>query len=208
MSETPQADRKLSYRSARRTVVLCVSIVSVMTAMAFAAVPLYDLFCRVTGFGGTPLRADAGPDVVLDRQISVRFDANVAGGLGWDFRPQQREVTINVGENGLMFYVARNASGRDTTGTATFNVTPNIAGQYFVKVQCFCFEEQTLAAGEAVDMPVAFYVDPAIVEDPDLKTLPQITLSYTFFEVEGEAAQEVSRADEGQPQLDPSGTDG
>lgn len=191
-----------------RVVVLCVSIVSVMTALAFASVPLYDLFCRVTGFGGTTQRADAGADHVLDRTIAVRFDANVSGGLNWAFRPEQREVRLKVGESGLMIYVARNDSDREMTGTATFNVTPTIAGQYFVKVQCFCFEEQTLAAGETIDMPVAYYVDPAIVDDPDLKTLPEITLSYTFFPVDEPQTQSVSRAPQQSPALDRSGQGG
>ncbi len=208
MTDRPQSSEPLNRRKAVRTVVMCVSIVSVMTALAFASVPLYDLFCRVTGFGGTPLRADAGADTVLDRQISIRFDSNVAAGLGWDFRPKEREVTINVGANGLAFYVARNTRGHDTTGTATFNVTPNIAGQYFVKVECFCFQEQTLAPGEAVDMPVAFYIDPAIVDDPDLKNLPQITLSYTFFEVDEPEERTVSQAGEQNAPAGQVGSDG
>ena len=117
-------------------------------------------------------------------------------------------MTVNVGANGLAFYVARNTGDHDTVGTATFNVTPNIAGQYFVKVECFCFQEQTLAPGEAVDMPVAFYIDPAIVDDPDLKNLPQITLSYTFFEVDEPEERTVSRAGEQNAPAGQVGSDG
>ena len=179
-----------------RTVFVCVSIVAVMTGLSFAAVPLYNLFCRTTGFGGTTQRADAGigADHVLNQTISVRFDANVSNDLNWDFRPEVRETRLKIGENAMMVYVARNRSDHKTTGTAAFNVTPAIAGQYFVKIACFCFTEQTLAAGEQVDMPVTYYIDPAIVDDPDLKYLPEITLSYTFFPAEESESPSVSQA--------------
>jgi cytochrome c oxidase assembly protein subunit 11 len=169
-----------------RMVFYCLGIVATMTGAAFAAVPLYDLFCRVTGFGGTTQRAETAPAQILDQTISVRFDANVASGLPWTFAPEAREVRLRVGESGLMVYVARNDGSTANAGTASFNVTPTIAGQYFVKVQCFCFTEQELQAGESMDMPVAFYVDPEIVNDPDLQGLPEITLSYTFFPDEDE----------------------
>jgi len=164
-----------------------------MTGAACAAVPLYDLFCRVTGFGGPTQRAETAPDKILDQTISVRFDANVANGLPWAFAPEAREVRLRVGESGLMVYVAENNGPDATSGTASFNVTPTIAGQYFVKVQCFCFTEQELQAGERMDMPVAFYVDPEIVNDPDLQTLPEITLSYTFFP-DSDAGDDVAEA--------------
>ena len=179
------AAEELAHRSSKRSDVrvalYCLGIVATMTGAAFAAVPLYDLFCRVTGFGGTTQRAETVSDQILDETISVRFDANVANGLPWAFAPEVREVRLRVGESGLMIYVAENTGPAATSGTASFNVTPTIAGQYFVKVECFCFTEQELQAGESMDMPVAFYVDPEIVNDPDLQDLPEITLSYTFF---------------------------
>lgn len=185
-----------------RTVIACAAIVASMTGLSFAAVPLYDLFCRTTGFGGTTQRAAQGADTVLDQTISIRFDSNVSDGLHWKFRPEVRETRIKIGENAMMVYVAQNLSDHTTTGTAAFNVTPPQAGQYFVKVACFCFEEQTLAAGETVDMPVAYYVDPAITEDPDLQSLPEITLSYTFFPAEETDSPSVSQAPETAPALD------
>ncbi|MEO1199428.1 MAG: cytochrome c oxidase assembly protein [Pseudomonadota bacterium] len=171
-----------SHRHAR-VAVSCVAFVAFMTGMSFAAVPLYDLFCRVTGFGGTTQQADAASTTVIDRDIAVRFDANVAQGLPWEFGAEQVEVELKVGENGLMFYTAENLFEHATMGTATFNVTPLKAGQYFVKTACFCFTEQTLESGERVEMPVAFYVDPRIADDPELDNVHTITLSYTFFPV-------------------------
>ncbi|MCB1477586.1 MAG: cytochrome c oxidase assembly protein [Tepidamorphaceae bacterium] len=187
-----------------RTVFICVSIVAVMTGLSFAAVPLYNLFCRTTGFGGTTLRADAGigADQVLDQTISVRFDANVSNDLNWSFRPEVHETRLKIGENAMMVYVARNKSDHKTTGTAAFNVTPALAGQYFVKIACFCFTEQTLEPGEQVDMPVTYYIDPAIVDDPDLKHLPEITLSYTFFPAEESESPSVSQAPASSSPLD------
>ncbi|MFN0262588.1 cytochrome c oxidase assembly protein [Tepidamorphus sp. 3E244] len=185
-----------------RTALVCASVVAIMTGAAFAAVPLYDLFCRTTGFGGTTQRAEASSGQVLDQTISVRFDANVSNDLNWAFRPEKRETRVKVGENALMIYVARNDDDRETTGSASFNVTPPAAGQYFVKVECFCFTEQTLAAGEQVDMPVAYYIDPAIVDDPDMTGLPEITLSYTFFPTEKEDSPSVSQAPATLPKLD------
>ncbi|MEM8878889.1 MAG: cytochrome c oxidase assembly protein [Pseudomonadota bacterium] len=188
----------LAYRNSRRSdarvALYCLGLVATMTGAAFAAVPLYDLFCRVTGFGGTTQRAETVSDQILDQTISVRFDANVANGLPWDFAPEAREVRLKIGESGLMIYVARNTSRLANSGTASFNVTPTIAGQYFVKVECFCFTEQELQAGESMDMPVAFYVDPDIVNDPDLQELPEITLSYTFFP-DGEDEDDVAETE-------------
>ena len=149
--------------------------------MSFAAVPLYRAFCQVTGFGGTTQQADAAPRRVLDREITIRFDGNVADDLGWSFRPRERQVTLRVGEVANIAFQAENHSAATSTGTATFNVTPNSNGAYFNKIACFCFTEQTLAAGESIDMPVQFFVDPAISDDKELDFIDTITLSYTFF---------------------------
>lgn len=155
-----------------------------MVALAYASVPLYDLFCRVTGYAGTTQRADVAPTQILDREMTVRFDANTAAGLDWHFVPDGPPVTLKVGETALAFYRAENRAAVPVTGTATFNVTPQKAGVYFSKIDCFCFTEQTLAPGEAVPMPVSFFIDPAIAEDPDLDDVKTITLSYTFFPLE------------------------
>lgn len=165
-----------------------------MVGLSFASVPLYDLFCRVTGFGGTT-QVGAGSADVIDRDVTVRFDASVNKDLPWSFRPKSQPVSMKVGESSLAFYRAENLSDRDTLGTATFNVTPIKAGQYFVKIDCFCFTEQALSPGQSVDMPVTFYVDPAISEDPDLDDVHTITLSYTFFPKKGEAGEQVSSLD-------------
>jgi cytochrome c oxidase assembly protein subunit 11 len=154
-----------------------------MTGLAFASVPLYRIFCQVTGFAGTPVRAASAPGAASG-QIGVRFDANVNSGLPWRFEPVQRTVKIVPGERVQIAYRATNLVARATTGTATFNVTPALAGQYFSKIECFCFSEQTLKAGESVDMPVVFFVDPKLRQDPAIKDLDEITLSYTFYPVE------------------------
>lgn len=165
----------------RSIVIVCVLIVGGMTGMAYAAVPLYDMFCRVTGYGGTTQVAERSSDVILDREMTIRFDAGVAKGMPWDFAPKERRVTVRVGENRLAYYAAHNPTDRTITGTATYNVTPQKAGIYFNKIACFCFTEQVLAAGESVDMPVTFFVDPALADDPEMDDVKTITLSYTFF---------------------------
>ena len=152
-----------------------------MTAMSFAAVPLYDLFCRVTGYGGTTQRAESASDRIGDLRVKVQFDARLNTGMPWQFRPMQREITLRVGEQGMAFYEAVNPTDGPVMGISTFNVTPAKAGQYFNKIECFCFTEQTLAPGERVEMPVAFFVDPALAEDPATRDVKTITLSYTFF---------------------------
>jgi cytochrome c oxidase assembly protein subunit 11 len=177
----------------RRTLLSLVMIAVGMGCMAYASVPLYRLFCQVTGFGGTTQRAERAPGTVADRVITVRFDANVAD-LPWRFEPVQREVAAKVGEPQLIHYRAHNAGGRPLTGQATFNVTPDKAGQYFDKIQCFCFTEQTLKGGEAVDMPVQFFIDPAILGDRNLDDVSTITLSYTFFRAKNQAADRVATA--------------
>ncbi|MFP1631741.1 cytochrome c oxidase assembly protein [Zhengella sp. ZM62] len=162
-----------------------------MVGAAYAAVPLYDLFCRVTGYGGTTQRVDTYSDRVLDRDITVRFDANTSG-VPWDFQPQKRSVTLKIGETTQISYLAHNRTDRTVTGSATFNVSPSLAGAYFNKVQCFCFTETTLKPGESLDMPVVFYVDPDIVDQQELKDLRTITLSYTFFPVDAEGSPVAS----------------
>jgi cytochrome c oxidase assembly protein subunit 11 len=164
-----------------RIAVGCAAFFASMIGAAYASVPLYQMFCQVTGYGGTTQRVDQYSDTVLDRDITVRFDANVNSGLPWTFQPDQRDVTIKIGETTQIGYTATNKFSTPTAGKATFNVTPELAGAYFNKVECFCFTDTTLKPGETLDMPVVFFVDPAIVDDPDLKNIRTITLSYTFF---------------------------
>lgn len=177
---------------------VCLGVFVGMVGMAYAAVPLYDLFCRVTGYGGTTQRVTQYSDRVLDRQITVRFDANTAGGLPWEFKPVARSVSMPIGETVEARYTARNTFTAPTRGTATFNVAPALAGAYFNKVECFCFTETELAPGESTEMPVVFYIDPDIVDVPDLAHVETITLSYTFFPKDGDepvaAASEASAA--------------
>lgn len=176
----------------RLTVLLPVVLLAMMGTMVYYAVPLYQLFCQVTGYGGTTQQALDAPGSVSERSVRVTFDATVNPSLPWRFRPAQRAVEVQVGEERLAFYEAENISDRTVVGSATFNVTPAKAGQYFVKIDCFCFTEQVLQPGERVDMPVSFFVDPAIMEDPNLDDVEVITLSYTFFrnkQAEDELAQ-------------------
>jgi cytochrome c oxidase assembly protein subunit 11 len=161
--------------------VSCLAVVIGMVGLSYAAVPLYDLFCRVTGYGGTPQRAAAAPGIVGDRVISVRFDTNTDRQLPWTFQPEQRSVTVKVGENRLVFFRAVNNSDRPVVGHATFNVVPDRAGRYFNKIQCFCFTEQRLDPGQSVDMPVSFFIAPEILTDRDGRDINEITLSYTFY---------------------------
>jgi cytochrome c oxidase assembly protein subunit 11 len=154
-----------------------------MLGLAFASVPLYRAFCQVTGFGGTTQKAEAAPGAVAG-QIGVRFDANIDPALPWKFEPVQETVRIHPGARTTIYYEATNYTARSTTGQAIFNVTPEIAGKYFSKIECFCFTEQTLKPGETVKMPVIFFVDPKLRDDPDTKHIDEITLSYTFYPVE------------------------
>jgi len=165
---------------------VCVAFFGGMIGMAYAAVPLYAMFCQMTGYGGTTQRVEQYSDRVLDKKITVRFDANVSGGLPWDFKPVQRDITMKIGETAQIHYAASNPFSTPTAGRATFNVTPEMAGAYFNKVECFCFTDTTLKPGETLDMPVVFYVDPDIVDVPELKDITTITLSYTFFPIETE----------------------
>jgi cytochrome c oxidase assembly protein subunit 11 len=178
---TPAETRQSGTTRARLTALACVGVVAGMVGLSYAAVPLYRLFCQVTGYGGTTRIATVAPDRIGARVITVRFDGNVAPGLAWKFMPEQKSIEVRVGETALAYYRALNVTGRSTAGTATFNVTPLQAGAYFNKIDCFCFSEQTLMPGQSADMPVSFFVDPAIEDDPDLRHVTTITLSYTFF---------------------------
>jgi cytochrome c oxidase assembly protein subunit 11 len=159
-----------------------------MLGLAYASVPLYSLFCQATGFGGTTQRAAEAPKQQLENTITIRFDANTAQSLPWKFNPVQQTMTVKIGEPALAHYEAVNQSNDTITGTAGFNVTPVAAGAYFDKIQCFCFTEQTLKPGERVDMPVQYFVDPAILDDPDAKGIKEITLSYTFYPADKKTA--------------------
>ncbi|CAN7498786.1 cytochrome c oxidase assembly protein [Pararhizobium sp. LjRoot235] len=159
----------------------CLAFAFGMVGMAYAAVPLYDVFCKVTGYNGTTKRVEQASDVILDRTIKVTFDANTAPGLPWDFKPVQREIELKIGETVQVEFEATNLSKKPTTGQAVFNVTPMAAGAYFNKVQCFCFTETTLQPGEKMTMPVVFFVDPEIVNTVETKGINTLTLSYTFY---------------------------
>ena len=184
MSHPSQQQRNL------RVLMVLVGVVAGMTGLAYASVPLYRLFCQVTGFDGTPQRAAAAPTEISDRTIRVTFTADVAAGLGWKFQPLQRNLELKVGENKLAFYVAENLESEPVTGRATFNVSPEVFGPYFSKIECFCFTEQTLQPGQRIEMPVSFFIDPAVLDDPQLKKLNDVTLSYTFFRAADDGAAE------------------
>jgi cytochrome c oxidase assembly protein subunit 11 len=179
MTEHPPTQS--SSRRNLRTAVLCFGLVLSMIGAAYAAVPLYRLFCETTGYGGFPQRSASAPGTRDDRLMVVEFDANTGLGLPWTFAPAQRRLTVKLGEEAIAYFRAVNHSTKPVTGTAVFNVTPSLAGRYFSKIQCFCFIEQTLQPRQSVDMPVVFYVDPKIAGDEDLAQLKTITLSYTFY---------------------------
>ncbi|MDE1132372.1 MAG: cytochrome c oxidase assembly protein [Ascidiaceihabitans sp.] len=168
----------------QKTVAQTVSLVVLMGGLAWASVPFYDWFCRVTGFGGTTGISTVAPDDVLEQTIKVRFDASLHSDMDWDFKPEVHEMEMRIGETGLAFYEAHNPTDRPIAGQASYNVTPYQAGYFFNKIDCFCFEEQVLQPGETVMMPVSFYVDPEIVTDRDAKYVHTITLSYTFYEID------------------------
>ena len=178
-----------------------VGVVAAMTGLSFAAVPLYRIFCAATGFNGTPQRAQRAPTEISERVVTVTFTADVAKGLGWRFQPMQRSLDMKVGETKLAYFVAENLESRPVTGRAVFNVSPDLYGAYFNKIECFCFTEQTLQPGQRVEMPVSFFIDPAMLKDPELKSLNDITLSYTFFRAEDDgknAEQKVGQAENSQ----------
>jgi len=201
MNDAPQ--HRLGSVGQRRNLLValaCAAFVAAMVGMAYASVPLYTWFCRATGFGGTTQVAKAGPKASLDRLVTVRFDANVGGGLPWKFEPEQIAVDVKLGEVVTILYKVTNESARETAGIATYNVTPPTVGGYFTKINCFCFTEQRLKPGEQRDMPVVFYVDPAMARDSEQDDLNTITLSYTMYPVR---APEKPVA--GAPPPDPSG---
>jgi cytochrome c oxidase assembly protein subunit 11 len=185
----------------RRTALRLLVVVPVMLAASYAAVPLYDLFCQVTGYGGTTSVAEAPSGEVLDRTVRVRFDANTAPDMPWTFRPLDRTMEVRLGETAMAFYEAHNPTDERVAGTASYNVAPYSAGSFFAKIACFCFEMQVLEPGERVEMPVSFYVDPALLEDAEGRHVRDITLSYTMHrttlpetEIETETGSETARA--------------
>jgi cytochrome c oxidase assembly protein subunit 11 len=184
--ETKGLNSSASPRRSRRDVIVafgCGVFVAAMVGAAYAAVPLYNWFCRTTGFGGTTQVASAAPGQVLQRTLTVRFDGNVSGGLPWRFEPETRTVTVRIGEPHTVYYKVTNEAARETVGQASYNVTPPTVGAYFSKLNCFCFTEQRMKPGETRDMAVVFYIEPALVKDSDQDGLNTITLSYTFFPV-------------------------
>lgn len=185
------ADLTKANRSNVKVAAICGFVFCAMVGLSFASVPLYQIFCQVTGYGGTTQRAEEGSDVILDREIIVSFDANVAPGLDWDFKPKQRKVRVKLGQMVEIMYQATSTASQRSTGTAIFNVAPFEVGGYFNKIDCFCFTEQPLSAGESVDMPVVFFIDPELDKDENLKNVKEITLSYTFFELPKDGEDET-----------------
>ena len=201
-TDMPGAPGKRASRRRAATALILGGVVCGMVGLSFGAVPLYRLFCQVTGFGGTTQVAEEAPVEIGERVVTVRFNADTARDLPWYFKPEQREIKVRVGEMAMAVYNAVNQSDRALIGTSTFNVTPVKAGAYFNKIECFCFEEQTLAPGERADFPVSFFVDPDIVEDRRLDDVSTITLSYTFF-ARGEGVTEAALIDDTAGDLSP-----
>ena len=195
MTDKPQTapdNGQANQQKANRRVAVSAGVMALaMIGVSFAAVPLYDMFCRVTGFGGTTQVAESAPGAVSDRVITVRFDASLNRKMPWRFEAPNAAVDLPVGESGLAFYRAKNPTDRMITGTATYNVSPPEAGIYFSKIDCFCFTEQVLRPGEEVDMPVSFFIDPDILTDREMDDVKTITLSYTFFEATEQASVEA-----------------
>lgn len=193
-TEAPRADR--TRRSNRRVALVLAGVVAGMVGVSFAAVPLYSIFCAVTGFGGTTRIADAAPGASTEhRKFTVRFDSNVGEGLQWEFVPAVKTTEVEVGVEKLAFYRATNTSDTPIVGTAAFNVTPHKAGPYFMKIACFCFTEQVLKPGQTVDMPVQFFLDPELLKDPKMDGVTTVTLSYTFYPAEDQSkAQQLALA--------------
>jgi len=181
-------------RRNRRVAMISGGVVVAMVGLAYASVPLYRAFCQATGFAGTTQRAEQAPAKAGDRTVTVRFDSNVSSNLSWSFTPEQLEQTVKIGEQTMAFFRATNTSNRETTGTAVFNVTPPQVGAYFDKIQCFCFTRQTLEPGQTADLPVVYFIDPAIADDPEVTHVTTITLSYTFYPAD--APQAVTSAAE------------
>lgn len=175
-------------RNNRRAVLACLGALSVMGAITAASPTLYTMFCKATGYNGTTQRANTNANKVLDRTITVRFDSNVAPGLPWTFEPEATKMDLKIGETGLAFFRATNNSDKPVKGQASYNVTPEILGAYFNKIQCFCFNEQTLQPHQTVEMPVTFFVDPKMIDDQDTAHLSEVTLSYVFYPVDRPAS--------------------
>jgi cytochrome c oxidase assembly protein subunit 11 len=192
MKPASPSSAKALDRSNRKVASSAAMMAVLMIGAAYAAVPLYDLFCRVTGFGGTTQVAEAAPGAASERIVTIRFDATVNRKMPWDFSAPDASIDVKVGESGLAFYRAHNLTDQTITGTATYNVSPAKAGIYFSKIDCFCFTEQVLAAGQSVDMPVSFFVDPDILTDSEMDDVKTITLSYTFFQVQQETSAVIS----------------
>ena len=176
----------------RRTALAVLGLVAVMLGLAYAAVPLYRVFCRATGYGGTPQVASAGAAARGARTLSVRFDANVAPGLPWRFEPETPEMEVRTGQTVTAFFKVRNTAGRDTAAMAQYNITPDIGGFYFNKIACFCFDEQRLGPNETAELPVVFFLDPKLEADPTMKDVDSLTLSYTFFAAKPAPAKAAS----------------
>lgn len=175
-----------------KVLAICLGLALGMVGMGYAAVPLYDLFCRVTGYGGTTQTAQYDPDQILERTVRVRFDASRSRGFPWEFEPLQRDMTVRVGETALAFYRVTNPTDEPVTGIATYNVTPFKMGPYFAKLECFCFTEQTLGPGESMEMPVVFFIDPLMDEERRMDDVQTVTLSYTLFEASDSRARNLA----------------
>ncbi len=192
-NQKPETTQQAKVNRGNATVaVICVGVFFGMVGLSFAAVPLYQLFCQVTGYGGTTQRAEEASGTILDREIIVSFDSNIAPGLNWDFKPKQKKVRVKLGQVTEIMYEAKSLAPQSTTGTSTFNVVPFEAGSYFNKLDCFCFTEQPLRAGKKIDMPVVFFIDPDLDKDENLKHIREITLSYTFFELLKDGEEETA----------------
>jgi cytochrome c oxidase assembly protein subunit 11 len=200
VAASPVMNDNAMARRNRRVGMMALAFALAMLGLGYASVPLYRLFCQVTGFGGTTQRvseAEAATVALSNKTMSIRFDANIERGMAWQFRPEQTTDTVQLGGRKMAIYLARNNSDKPVTGMATFNVEPEQAGRYFNKVQCFCFNEQTLQPGQEVRMPVVYFVDPKILQDDDAKDIEQITLSYTFHPIAEGSAKALDRAKEG-----------
>ena len=183
-----------------KTAAQLVGVVVLMGGLAWASVPFYDWFCRVTGFGGITNVAESASDTILEQEITIRFDASKEKDMPWTFKPAEREMKLRIGETGLAFYEAHNPTDRPIAGSASYNVTPYQAGAFFSKIACFCFEEQILQPGETVQMPVTFYVDPEIVDDREGKYIHTITLGYTFYEIDLPESVQAALAPDTKPE--------
>ncbi|MFL1463148.1 cytochrome c oxidase assembly protein [Roseococcus sp. DSY-14] len=193
----PRPEPAALARKNRRLLGASLGVVAGMVGLAYASVPLYDLFCRVTGFGGTPMIGQAAPGTPGEVVVTVRFNAATQPNLPWRFAAQQPSMRLRVGEEALAFYVAQNTAAGAVTGISTYNVTPDVVGRYFHKVACFCFEEQTLEPGQSVDMPISFWVDPRIAQDPQTRDIRTITVNYTFFRSLNDAERSGALANAG-----------